>query len=414
MVIEIDYLAELVATTENDDVKNVLEMLTKEIDMIKLCDTLVENFQAKQLEATTAHLNKNDRLPSAVNKLNTRIKNKTKKDFALEIIKFYREIRPYQCRKCKEDYIPGEAATEENSVQCIICEITGHTCFKKEQIDEVNGIVYICQSCQKSMSTGGKAPKLLNVVKTSGAEEDAENVEGGDEVHLPIEKTDNVCELYKEGICPHGLVGRKCKDKHPRHCRRWSAYGVCRWGDKCWFLHSKLCENSKKTGKCYNDDCKKTHLKDTTRTDFRFKPEERERRYPQKQRYRSDSVHVWSESRNEQYTSQNKQPKENQESRDESTQAFLAKCIEGVKADLFSAMNTSMSNLYTKMREENQQIMQYATRPIITAVPVPNHGLAQNQAPAQNQELNPKQNPNTVSLQNAVYHNPAMYQVNHR
>ena len=93
---------------------------------------------------------------------------------------------------------------------------------------------------------------------------------------------------------------------------------------------------------------------------------------------------------------------------------YIAKCIEGVKADLFSAMNTSMSNLYTKMREENQQIMQYATRPIITAVPVPNHGLAQNQAPAQNQELNPKQNPNTVSLQNAVYHNPAMYQVNHR
>ena len=403
MAIHTDYLAELIATADSDDVKKVLEMLTKETDMIKLSDTLVDKFQAKQMEATTAYLNKNDRLPSAVKKLNVKLKNKTKKDFAIEIIKFYREIRPFQCRKCKDEYIPGESATEENHIQCIICEQTGHTCFKKEHIDEGNGIVYICLSCQKTMSKVEKVPKLMAAIKPTVTEEEEE--QNGDheieEVHRPVEKTDKVCELYKEGKCPHGLVGRNCKDKHPKHCNQHCKYGECRWGSKCWFLHPKICENSKKTRICYNEDCKKTHLKGTRRSDFNFRPEEeRDRRYHQQQRYRRNSVNVWSESRNEQYTPQNKQANEKPEPTDASTQSFLAKYMEGMKTELFSEMKTSISSIFTKMREENQQMMQYATRPIITTMPVQNHGLAQ------------KQNPNTVNLQSAVYHNPAMYPVN--
>ena len=85
MVIHTDYFEEFVATADSDEIKDVLKTLTDDTDIVKICDNLVESFQAKLLEATTAYLNKTDRLPSAVKKLNIKLKNKTKKDFALEI-----------------------------------------------------------------------------------------------------------------------------------------------------------------------------------------------------------------------------------------------------------------------------------------------------------------------------------------
>ena len=275
------------------------------------------------------------------------------------------------------------------------------------------------------MSKVEKVPKLLNTIRIPNTEEDEEEERQIDEANdraetNTSEKTDKVCEMYKEGICPHGLVGRNCKDKHPRHCPRHCQYGVCRWGNKCWFLHPKLCENSRRTRTCYNDDCKKTHLRGTKRVDFNFNyrpEEERESRYQQKPRYRSNSVNVWSETRErrndeQQYTAHKKQPRENREQAEESTQAFLAKCIEGVKTELFSAMNTNINSLYTRIREENRQmVQQYAPRPIITAVPVPNQALVQNHVPAQSQEIPRNQTPNPGNIQNAVYPNLSQYQM---
>ena len=39
----------------------------------------------------------------------------------------------------------------------------------------------------------------------------------------------------------------------------------CRFGDKCRYLHPKLCQNSVTMKMCLNEDCKLTHLKYTKR-----------------------------------------------------------------------------------------------------------------------------------------------------
>ena len=84
------------------------------------------------------------------------------------------------------------------------------------------------------------------------------------------------CELYKKGICPHGVSGKRiingtrCQFSHPKKCKFFCRHGpnspqTCRQGSRCRFLHPVICPDSLHKYECYNNDCKLTHLKTTKR-----------------------------------------------------------------------------------------------------------------------------------------------------
>ena len=84
------------------------------------------------------------------------------------------------------------------------------------------------------------------------------------------ERTD-LCSLFLEGICPHGITGKKCSNFHPRVCNAYrknggnSKYG-CKKGNNCERFHPKVCPSSLKSRTCYNENCRfKWHLPRTIR-----------------------------------------------------------------------------------------------------------------------------------------------------
>ena len=85
-----------------------------------------------------------------------------------------------------------------------------------------------------------------------------------------------VCYLYRKGVCPHGLRGKKlidgkvCQFPHPRACWKYTAYGGrdkcgCHPGSGCIFFHPILCRHSVKDRNCVNEGCTFVHLKGTKR-----------------------------------------------------------------------------------------------------------------------------------------------------
>ena len=410
------YISQIGETTDSEDVKKVLAIATKEGSMIKLCDQLEKCTLAHLAATTNILLSFKDQFPSAWKKLNSKLLNKTKKDYSLEIVKFFREIMPSTCRKCDAEYVPlDEAASCTEYIQCVLCEKTEHSCYNKSHIDENSGIVYICECCQKLLGKVSNVPKVMKIapepheekveIDDKNAPEEKERgvdaKEGRDVLEVP-EKT-KVCILYQEGKCPHGLVGRNCPDKHPPHCRYHCGAGNCRRGKECYFLHPKLCANSVQTRTCYNDDCTKTHLKGTRRVNKIPQQEyqTRETHIQEDTNYRKSSVNVWqnSESRKERgqptkkvYQTSNT---ENPLPSEDFTKSFLVKCLEGVKSDLSKELTMSVTDLFKKFREETQMNMM----PKLTyQVPSQVYG---NQAPMKNQIQDIKQ-PNQSQTSHAA------------
>ena len=414
-----DYVSQILDAAESEDVKKVLIAVQNEICMLKQCE-IVEKFQTSQLLDTTTYLyTLKEQFSSAVKKINTRQVNKTKKDFALEIVKFCKEIRPSTCRKCQEEYIPCEVASQDvDYVQCVICEKTEHTCLSAKEINPNNGIVYMCLTCQKTIFKVGNVAKMLKIIpvpendtevtpeqtpeadtgsrnqlpdENNGSRSQTNNNERGEE-HIKV-KSGKVCELYKQQLCPHGLVGRNCEDDHPRHCRFHCQFGYCKWGEKCYFLHPVLCENSRTSKTCYNDDCKRTHLKGTRRkVENRQRPQYERSDSHTNNRERSHTnynqqsdISVWNidgrnEIRQKLTDEQNKNNKPvttvNRTARYDVdiSNTFLER-LEGVKSEIYNQMNTSITLLFKQLQEENQKQLlsyQYQNQAYVKAFPALN------------------------------------------
>ena len=83
--------------------------------------------------------------------------------------------------------------------------------------------------------------------------------------------TKPVCIHYKRGKCRYGLVGKECKYRHPKQCKKYMAFGDkdakhgCIKGAHCPFFHPRLCRNSTKNKECFHPECKFVHLKGTKR-----------------------------------------------------------------------------------------------------------------------------------------------------
>ena len=148
---------------------------------------------------------------------------------------------------------------ENQIVTCCLCSLPFHSKCKNinsrvlhEKI--ATGIVFVlCDSCIHSHK--------INSVKTSAQNE------------LPVQKVSSVSEA---GIIKSKII---CKN---------NLRGICKFGNQCWYSHTKICwnmlgtgsclpecvnrlfhdevcENSRNTRSCFNLECEKYHIKGTRR-----------------------------------------------------------------------------------------------------------------------------------------------------
>lgn len=207
-----------------------------------------------------------------------------------------------ECDDCKETY--RNTLADKPPLVCKLCLQGCHGCvtmlakmeaYTKMCRDEMKpfGLVWMCHGClekndlsllQTPKKTGNDAP--LEETRTEGAVQEEEEVEEEEEEndresprrnrHENSSSNTNVCELYKERKCPHGLTGKRlirgerCAKNHPPRCHRYCRYGEdpkmgCKFGPECRYYHPKLCRQSVLRRVCLNPDCLYNHLKFTRR-----------------------------------------------------------------------------------------------------------------------------------------------------
>ena len=80
-----------------------------------------------------------------------------------------------------------------------------------------------------------------------------------------------ICRYYRRGNCRHGPLGKDCKYRHPKPCRKLLNHGIkgengCRLGGRCTMFHPRMCNNSIRKGECLVESCRYMHIKGTKRT----------------------------------------------------------------------------------------------------------------------------------------------------
>ena len=233
---------------------------------------------------------------------------KQKMEKAADIINVLCAVSPVQCRKCTNTYISTSPENTESTLNCLLCGRASHAdCYKEYAVDNAVGIVFLCDPCLTTSETAIVLEKIENSKpvkpdqKTDGTPNNLEDVEQPDPgagteqpdpgagigpvdrgpaiehvdrgAHIPT--YDEICPLYKENSCPHGLTGKRqicgapCPFKHPKKCNYHTGkYGSngCRYSDeRCPFYHPRLCENSVQLKMCLIQGCKRTHLPGTSK-----------------------------------------------------------------------------------------------------------------------------------------------------
>ena len=160
------------------------------------------------------------------------------------------------------------------------------------------------------------------------------------------EKSKDFCQLYIEGICPHGISGKGCSSTHPKRCNKYSRHGEdkyrgCRRGDRCYYFHPRLCRNSTEMRVCLAKTCKDVHLVGTQR----FKPKANY--------YREEPQHNYSSSQSRHYRYQDNQSSNwlqsqgssnNSTNEAERSQHFLIQYLEKMRADLTKSMERKIES----------------------------------------------------------------------
>ena len=288
-----DNLENLLEAVKDESINKILSTFKPE-SSLKANSEKIAAFSSKQLASTVDYLSSMNQFPTAVTKLNRKKHNRLKLDIAYEISNFCFEIMPATCKKCSATYIPSDQLDPvTETVHCIICDKSAHRqCYSTQALDVVNGIVFLCTDCLKSITSSNLEtiklivsattktdpkkkvePEAVETVESDGemsaAEEEEEEEEDKIEDKQKPRINKNICKKYMLGICQFGGAGRGCPNKHPRHCRRWCSYGDSRWGCKsgveCKYAHPVICNDSENFQKCMDLSCSKIHLKGTIR-----------------------------------------------------------------------------------------------------------------------------------------------------
>ena len=249
------------------------------------------------------------------------------KDMIKQIIQYIKRDFPSVCGTCRWDYTVKEAGSRVYCHSCEKGGHEG--CHGDDLADKDIGIVWICLYCKSEAigNTGNIAPievlkknpfyldhdtkstnnadciteiknittieeitrkqgelqsrkQLADKVPSSSplskyiTEERARhpvmNSETSSQItQCPADRRTEVCPQLIEGICKYGWSGRGCEFLHPKRCLRYCSHGTSELSgcnkEACPDFHPKLCENSLKMRKCFNDDCKRRHLLGTAR-----------------------------------------------------------------------------------------------------------------------------------------------------
>ena len=88
--------------------------------------------------------------PTAVEKLDIKVKNITKADLVNQILDFVATTLPSLCPKCDESYIPySQVDGAADDVACFLCKLPAHReCYKTAEISP--HLVYLCHICIKT------------------------------------------------------------------------------------------------------------------------------------------------------------------------------------------------------------------------------------------------------------------------
>ena len=301
---------------ENNTAKNVVSNidLSKDLDT-NLAFLLNSKTNKKELIAAVDFIKQsfNAKYPQQIERVFIRKLNPTKADFYKQVINFVEQTIPNTCLKCHNGYTPLSQDPNDGDVdvECIKCRIPAHSkCYKTQDIDVNQGIVYMCQGCMQNLGKEKpdddaveKEEKEVNVEAESPADTESDDSSEDEQKESPWEKVDRkknrkkkskgeqskpkedknktlgnrkmkkkeeVCPLLIDGNCPHGGAGKECEYTHKRRCYRYINFGTkemhrggCKFGDECRFLHPTLCKNSVGLNTCLNENCQYAHLKNT-------------------------------------------------------------------------------------------------------------------------------------------------------
>ena len=231
-------------------------------------------------------------------------------DLANEVICRVQNILCDTCGICNNVF--ATSLEEPLILQCEICGQNIHrSCLKNilgdrfhENIthDEVmllinpfqlEGFHYLCSSCSKetiptnpfaqaSKAQAKQQPAVAVTEKISSGSTHNQDTQSGDtplqvngREDKPWRDRDDICTLFLQGNCPHGIRGKNCTNFHPRICNRYRKsashpkYG-CQLDNACKHFHPKICPNSLRSHTCYDEHCTfKWHLPRTRRNDPR-------------------------------------------------------------------------------------------------------------------------------------------------
>ena len=250
----------------------------------------LNKFQVQMLEDTAEYLK-----IEVVDCNNKKLYNKNM--LTKKILNKVCALLPVMCSDCESNY--SIEIGEQSYFSCAKCDRGSHNCDSLKEFHASLpkivpiGFLWLCSTCRSDI-TPEKAlsslPASSEIPQTENESADRPlngNLESNNGPSAavpayrgPVTPKDGanikMCNLYKKGICPHGLTGnkiineKKCSFAHPRACRNYTAYGSrdprgCNPGSNYKYYHPILCRYSVKSCLCSNEKCTFVHLKGTKR-----------------------------------------------------------------------------------------------------------------------------------------------------
>ena len=236
-----------------------------------------------------------------------------KPSLAKRIILEIQSLYPAMCADCDGEYSVAFKSPTPPSTRCFLCFQGCHDCQDVASSDlnpaPLKGSVWLCKSCHElNNPIKAKKPKSTDNSRHSSRNQSRSNTPGRDQtpvlstselteklesvarerdqeerddtksVHQrPNLNPDQVCALFQQGKCPHGVTGKtaangksSCDKPHPKRCIKFirnvthKKYG-CKRGNKCMFFHPKHCPTAIADKCCYSDSCTLVHPVGTKR-----------------------------------------------------------------------------------------------------------------------------------------------------
>ena len=345
---------------------------------------LVEKFDREKLQEAVSYIKANykDTHPIIIQKI-TKRKSRTKEGYATDIKIFIRGLQTSICQLCDSEYCHTAAEnTKDNNINCLICNRYSHASCSKEMVIS-EGLYFVCTDCAESMKNrktqtenNADTTQEFNISKISRhSSVSSEHYTHSNDDHHPsapppehlvpdpsqmdkdIEEArekskGEICPLYMEAKCPHGLRGVNCEFEHPKRCNNYCRFGTdkyrgCRRGRKCWFYHPTLCQNSLKIKVCLNLKCTLTHLVGTRRKNPRNDEFQMQNKEQPETSYRNNNSSNRSTPQPWSTQCHNEEPETDQK------KDFLS-FLEKLKSDLQTTMQTEIAQ---QVKEGIQQIM---------------------------------------------------------